>query len=64
MIVLGTFILGFSVVDVGIGFIITILQKQILNTDLIDSNTNTIDYYYKQLSNYLYIPRFVWNKNK
>ena len=48
ILVISLFILGLSVVDVGLGFIITILQKTFINSDLLHNETNHIEKFYKQ----------------
>ena len=60
LLVIGLFILGFSVVDVGLGLIVSILQRLFINTDLLSYELNNVDKFYKQWSNFLYIPRYLW----
>ena len=61
LLIISMFILGISVVDVGLGFIFTILQKNNLNTDSSFDNTNNIDKFYNNWNNYIYISRYLWN---
>lgn len=58
--IITVFLLGFSVVDIGIGLILAFLQKSLLNTDLLNDNINSTEIQSNQLSNFLFLPRFIW----